>query len=86
MIMEDQKERTLVFVWWQTLEAITEDCLMSTRWKKQWFFDNGCFKHMMWNMSKFLDINQKDGWVVTFGDNNQAQIKGNWKIGKPNSS
>lgn len=31
--------------------------------------------------SKFLDIDQDDGGVVSFGGNNQAHIKGIGKIG-----
>lgn len=41
---------------------------------------------MTGDKSKFLDINKKDEKVVTFGDNNQDQIKGIGKIGDSNSA
>lgn len=69
-----------------TSTTTTEDFLMTTKRKKQWFLDCGYSRHMTGDKSKFLDINKKDEKVVTFGDNNQDQIKGIGKIGDSNSA
>nr|XP_027191123.1 uncharacterized protein LOC113787012 [Cicer arietinum] len=54
--------------------------------RKPWFLDNGCSRHMTGDRNCFITFSKKDGGSVTFGNDDQAQIKGNGTIGKTNSA
>nr|XP_027188662.1 uncharacterized protein LOC113785802 [Cicer arietinum] len=54
--------------------------------RKPWFLDSGCSRHMTGDRNCFITFSKKDGGSVTFGNDDQAQIKGNGTIGKTNSA
>nr|XP_027192719.1 uncharacterized protein LOC113787763 [Cicer arietinum] len=54
--------------------------------RKPWFLDSGCSRHMTGDRNCFITFIKKDGGSVTFGNDDQAQIKGNGTIGKTNSA
>ena len=46
--------------------------------------DSGCSRHMIGDMICFLTFEEKNGGLVTFGNNDQGKIKGKGTIGNPN--
>ena len=42
--------------------------------KNKWYLDNGCSRHITRNQSKFVSLSEKDGGLVTVGDNNKGKI------------
>ena len=55
-------------------------------WKKKWYIDNGCSKHMTGDVSKFTTISPKKSGHVTYGDNNRGKILEVGKIGTNSST
>jgi len=54
--------------------------------KNPWYLDNECSRHMTGDKQSFLSFIEKEGGLVTFGNNEQARIKGKGVIGKINSA
>ncbi|XP_073224852.1 uncharacterized protein [Cicer arietinum] len=54
--------------------------------KKPWFLDSGCSRHMKGDKRSFPSFTKTDGGLVTFGNNDQAQIKGKGTIGNKKSA
>jgi transposase InsO family protein len=54
--------------------------------KKPWYLDSGCSRHMTGDKQSFLSFVEKEGGLVTFGNNEQSRIKGKGVIGKINSA
>ncbi|MCH79420.1 phytoalexin-deficient 4-2 protein, partial [Trifolium medium] len=52
-----------------------EECLLASK-KKPWYLDSGCSRHMTGDKQSFLSFEKKEGGSVTFGNNEQASIKG----------
>jgi len=48
--------------------------------------DNGCSRHMTEDKHSFISFIKKEGWLVTFENNDKGQIKGKYIIGKKNST
>ncbi|XP_073221138.1 uncharacterized protein [Cicer arietinum] len=58
----------------------TEDGSQDVK-KRPWFLDSGCSRHMTGDKNCFMSFIKKDGGSVTFGNNDQAKIKGKGTIG-----
>lgn len=54
------------------------ECLGST--ERMWFLDSGCSKHMMGDISHFIDFTPKKKGDVTYRDNNKGAILGNSSV------
>jgi len=52
---------------------------------EMWYLDSGCFKHMIGDKSKFVNINFKQEGHVTYDDNNKGRILGRGTIGDNNN-
>jgi len=42
--------------------------------KDLWYLDSGCLRHMTGDKTKFAKLELKEGWFVTYGDNNKGRI------------
>ncbi|MCH79648.1 phytoalexin-deficient 4-2 protein [Trifolium medium] len=79
---EEQQEANMCLM---THSNQGEECLLATK-KKSWYLDSGCSRHMTRDRQNFLSFEEKEGGSVTFGNNEQASIKGKGIIGKVNSA
>ena len=50
-----------------------------------WYLDSGCSKHMIGDISKFVNIILKQEDHVTYGDNNKGKILGKGTNGNENN-
>ena len=53
---------------------VLQGCLAATNIKKRRYLDSGCSRHMMGVIDQFFTLEQKDGGMVTFGDNRKGRI------------
>lgn len=65
--------------------APVEKC--EEKWEKETmlYLDNGCFRHMTGDSTRFINISYKTSDHVTYRDNNKGKIVGIGKIKTPSS-
>ena len=47
---------------------------MAERAKRSWNLDSGCSRHMTGDIEQFVTLEEKEGRIVTFGNNGQGYI------------
>ena len=55
-------------------------CLAANKFKRRWYLDSGCSRHMTGDTDQFYALERKEGGVVTFGNNGKGKIIGTGKI------
>ena len=55
-------------------------CLAANKFKRRWYLDSGCSRHMTGDTDQFYALERKEGGVVTFGNNGKGKIIGTSKI------
>ena len=52
-------------------------CTKAPRRKEQWYLDNGCSRHMTWDINSFTTLSKyNEGGTITFRDDSKGKFVG----------
>ncbi|PNX73781.1 phytoalexin-deficient 4-2 protein, partial [Trifolium pratense] len=72
--LQETEEEQEANVCLMTNANIEEECHLAMK-RKPWYLDSGCSRHMTGDKQNFLSFDEKEGGMVTFGNNEKASIK-----------